>query len=118
MKFFLIVILIGALSVVKAQRKGIDYLGHDVGLINKHGWVYADQGSYLSYLTTYYFSVAGVLSDKYKDRVAYIEANSSVVKSNKVEIVTVGASDHVLNITQHRRPAIYRKWSNGSGEGK
>ena len=123
MKYLLAFFITVAFNYAFAQndisaQKELDYLGHDPGLINQHGWAYSDHDSYISYLTTCYFSVAGKLSDQYKDRVAYIEASSTDVKSNKVKIDTQGASDHVLNVTLHRRPAIYRKWTETSGSGQ
>lgn len=89
---------------------GIDYKGHNVGLINKHGWSFDNQTDMDTYLNEYYAHVGTVLNKSYASAVGYIVEGSISVRSFKYSINITSPSDHVLSTYGHNRPAIANKW--------
>lgn len=88
----------------------VNYKGHDIGLINKHGWVFNSQDDMDKYLSEYYSHVGTVLNERYAAAVGYVENNSTTVRGYGYSIDISSPNDHILSTYGHQRPAIARKW--------
>jgi hypothetical protein len=91
---------------------GIDYKGHNVGLINKHGWDFDSQRRFNGYLKNYYTEVANSLIERTDGSTAWVPDGTTDVrgyKSDNVEVPEPG--DHIIDTFGHIRPAIVRYWS-------
>ncbi len=91
---------------------GIDYMGHNVGLINKHGWEFKTQRLFNGYLKNYYTETAGVIKHEMSESAAWVPGGTTDVRGYGHDSAgVVSPADHIIDSYGHLRPAIVRYWS-------
>lgn len=115
MKNCLLIVLLVAFSVQAEPRQDVSYRGHNVSLMNKHGWIFSTQPALDKYLSRYYTWVSEYLNKKRSGEIGYVVKDSTVVNGYRYNIDIDSPSDHILSVYQHERPVIARKWVDRSG---
>lgn len=115
LRTLILILLLSYVSISFSQEEegkelNVNYRGHDVSLINKHGWLYKTQSDFDVYISRYYTWVSERLNKDQPGQIGYVTANSTNVSGYRFDIDIQSPSDHILSVYTHERPVIARKW--------